>query len=454
MTFGQVINEYLSTYNISAKLLSQKSGVSASTVSRLRNTAEGITMSDEQLASIANAIEELSKNVVSADEVRVKLISSQNFKGEGVKIIPENLNLLIEQLNINVSELSKSLNFDSSYLSRIRSGKRKPADSLSFAKSISRFAVKKSTEKGMEKQLRELIGSNNKSLQEDIALWLCEGEIKRSSRIENFLTILNDFNLDEYIESIHFNDIKVPTIPFNIPVSKTYYGLTEMRRGELDFFKSAILSKSMEDVFMHSEMPMADMAEDVAFGKKWMMSIAVLLKKGIHLNIIHNLDRPWDEIMLGLEAWIPIYMTGLVSPYYIKNPNKGVFRHLNYVSGTAALSGECVEGKHSEGRYYLSRSREEVAYFKAQAENLLSKASPLMEIYTEENESSFNDFLSSQEDYYELESAKSVFKNIKINVCEGKWVSVSKNNSPHIHFLIFHPRLVEGIASFSAPVSE
>ena len=71
MTFGQVINEYLSTYNISAKLLSQKSGVSASTVSRLRNTAEGITMSDEQLASIANAIEELSKNVVSADDVRV-----------------------------------------------------------------------------------------------------------------------------------------------------------------------------------------------------------------------------------------------------------------------------------------------------------------------------------------------------------------------------------------------
>lgn len=32
-------------------------------------------------------------------------------------------------------------------------------------------------------------------------------------------------------------------------------------------------------------------------------------EKGLHLNIIHNIDRPFEEMMLGLESWIPLYMT-------------------------------------------------------------------------------------------------------------------------------------------------
>lgn len=48
------------------------------------------------------------------------------------------------------------------------------------------------------------------------------------------------------------------------------------------------------------------------------------LKKGLYLNIIHNLDRPFNEMMLGLESWIPIYMTGQVSPFYFKNNNNNI----------------------------------------------------------------------------------------------------------------------------------
>ena len=46
--------------------------------------------------------------------------------------------------------------------------------------------------------------------------------------------------------------------------------------------------------------------------------MALMLKKGLHLYQIHNLDRSFDEMMLGLESWIPMYMTGLISPYYLK----------------------------------------------------------------------------------------------------------------------------------------
>ena len=164
-----------------------------------------------------------------------------------------------------------------------------------------------------------------------------------------------------------------------------------MKRGELDFFKATVLSKDTEDIFMCSDMPMEDMAEDISFGKKWMFGIAMCLKKGLHLNIIHNLDRPFNEMMLGLQSWIPIYMTGSVSPYYLKNYSNNVYNHLNYTSGSVILTGECINSYHNKGKYYLTSNSKEINYYKEKTKLLLKKASPLMEIYTNHNKDAFDE---------------------------------------------------------------
>lgn len=169
-----------------------------------------------------------------------------------------------------------------------------------------------------------------------------------------------------------------------------------MKQCELNFFKATALSRSREPIFLNSDMPMADMAEDVEFTKKWMFGIACCLKKGLHMNMIHNVDRPMNEMILGLEAWIPIYMTGQITPYYLKNLDTSIYHHLNYVSGAAALAGECINGHHDEGKYYLTNSRQEVAYYRNKANHILSKALPLMDIYTEESSERFYSFLSEE----------------------------------------------------------
>ena len=189
--------------------------------------------------------------------------------------------------------------------------------------------------------------------------------------------------------------MKVPTIPFYKATSKTYYGIEEMKKGELDFFKATVLSKNNEPVFMCSDMPMEDMAQDVEFGKKWMYAIAIMLKKGLHLNIIHNVDRPFNEMMLGLESWLPIYMTGQVSPYFLKGLQNNIYCHFNYVSGVAALYGECINGYHDKGKYTLTTNKNDISYYKTKAQCLLGKATSLMDIYKADSQNSFNAFLSS-----------------------------------------------------------
>lgn len=86
-------------------------------------------------------------------------------------------------------------------------------------------------------------------------------------------------------------------------------------------------------------------------------------------------------------------MTGQVSPYYIKGIQNSVFLHFLKVSGTVALSGEAISGYHSDGKYYLTKSKDEVAYYNKRANELLSNAHSLMDIYREDSVSALNAFL-------------------------------------------------------------
>ena len=80
--------------------------------------------------------------------------------------------------------------------------------------------------------------------------------------------------------------------------------------------------------------------------------------------MIHNIDRSFAEMMLGLESWIPMYMTGQISPYYLKGVQNNVFLHFLKVSDAAALSGEAISDHQADGKYYLTKSRKEISYYK------------------------------------------------------------------------------------------
>ena len=231
----------------------------------------------------------------------------------------------------------------------------------------------------------------------EITSWLtdCKVTKKPENPIGKFLSALNSFDLNEYIKAIRFDELKVPSLPFQLPTAKSYYGIDEMKNGELDFLKATALSKSNHDVFMYSDMQMDDMAADIEFSKKYMFGLAVMLKKGLHLNVIHNLNRPFNELMLGLECWIPLYMTGQISPYYLKGVHNQLFCHFLNVSGAAALSGECISGFHAKGRYYLTKNKDELSYYQERSSFILKKAYPLMDIYREDKSAELAAFMIS-----------------------------------------------------------
>ena len=406
MNFKEVLNEYLKELNCPSKKLSNESGLSESVISRYRSGERTPVKNSEQLNKLTKALFNIAKdndkNKYTFDKIASDFNIALPSDDFDYTTFSNNLNTLITSLNINTHEMSKYIVFDASHISRIRYGKAKPSNPVEFSNKICSYILNRYKNPDDINNLMMIIGCkksdlSNEKIYSTLFNWLTSEIVPIKNQISDFLHHLDSFNLDDYIKVIKFDELKVPSIPFYKAKTKHYYGIEEMKQGELNFFKGTVLSKSKEDIFMCSDMPMEDMAKDIDFSKKWMFAIAICLKKGHHLNIIHNLDRPFNEMMLGLESWIPIYMTGQISPYYLSNLKNNIYNHLNYVSAAAALSGECINGFHNKGMYYLTTNKNEIEYYKEKSDLLLKKAKPLMEIYRENNIKEYHLFLKKDE---------------------------------------------------------
>lgn len=405
MKFSEKLNDYIEQLSCTGKDICNLSGISAASLSRYRNGERVPELGTKSFEDLCCALARISAQKgelqITADAVKKAFVSCDDFVSTDKELLRKNFNTLLSALNVNLTQLCQYTNYDASAIFRIRNGSRKPGDAERFASAVASFVTRTMQTPSEIGAVAELIGCDIDEIYDlsvryaKIKSWLLKQPVQKAedNSVSNFLSKLDDFDLNEYIKVIKFDELKVPSVPFQIPSTKTYFGIKEMMESELDFLKSTVLSKSSAPVIMYSDMPMKEMAKDPEFPKKWMFGMAMMLKKGLHLHQIHNLDCSFDEMMLGLESWIPMYMTGQISPYYFKNAPNDVFLHFLKVSGIAALSGEAVAGYHSDGKYYLTKVKREVEYYRKRAEEMLKNAYPLMEIYRSERKNELNAFL-------------------------------------------------------------
>ena len=403
MRFCQQLQVWMEQTDCRASELCARAGIAAPSLSRYRSGERTPGRDSAAMDGLCRALAALAqeKDVpgMTEAEVRAGFLSCEEYTDDRRARLRENFNTLVEVMEVSVSRLCRYANYDPSTIFRFRSGARQPAEPERFADAVAAYVSRELDDVQHREIAGELLDCGADALADRAVYcqrlrdWLLGSHAPRQDGVRHFLARLDEFDLNEYIRSIRFDELKVPTAPFQLPTSRSYFGLQQMMESELDFMKAAVLSRSMEPVILYSDMPMEQMAQDPEFPKKWMFGMAMLLKKGLKLQIIHNIDRSLPEMMLGLESFIPMYMTGQIEPYYFKTPQGGVFLHFLRVSGTAALSGEAVAGHHSEGKYYLTNNRAEVAYYRRRADALLENAKPLMDIYREDGAARLNAFL-------------------------------------------------------------
>ena len=407
MTFRDQLNAYIDEIGCSARQLADASGQSPAVISRYRSGEREPGAQSPQLEALAGALEALAREAglpLTRRAAHAALAATLSSPRPDGGALSENLNALIEALDVTSGEIARALNYDASYISRIRSGSRRPGDREAFADKLCAFLARRGDQPERVEALAKLLDAEPAALadidarREAMRDFLLSPAPARPQPAADFLEKLDEFDLTAYIRSIRFDELKVPAVPFSPVRSRVYPGPEGRKAAELAFLKATVLSRSTESVFMCCDLPMEKLAADIDFGKKWMLGLALMLKKGLRLDIIHDLNRPFNEMMLGLESWIPLYMTGQISPHALRSPQNSVYCHLTYVSGAAALHGECIAGCEEEGRCALSGRREELQYYRRRAQRLLRKAQPIMDIYRAESREAFEAFLTAQAD--------------------------------------------------------
>lgn len=408
LNFNDELNSIIELLDCTAKEISNISNISQSVISRYKNGERIPKANSTQFKSLVDGLYIIAHNKsinLTKKQIKDRLEKYLDVNDIDFEVFRNNLNILINGLSINVADLSKYLGYDSSYISKIRNGKRTPQNVNLFFNSVVKYIA--NNYQDSTDLIESIINTPiNDDLSNVLNKWITNNTIIEEDPIDNFLTKLDSFNLDDYIKSIKFDKLIVPTSPINIPKHKVYYGLDGYKNSQLDLLKSIILLKSKEDVFFYSNMSITEASNDLSFKKKFMLCLAFMLKKGLHLNMIHDLDRPFRELMLGLEGWIPLYMTGQISPYYFKNNSNNIYSFMDSCGGNVVLHGSYITGNISSAKFLVSTKKEDVDYYKNNSRLLLKKANSLMDIYRRDKRIDFSNQLDN------LSNISGIRKNI------------------------------------------
>lgn len=400
MNFNDKLNEYIELIGCTNKQLSDITGIAPPIISGYRKGNRIPKYNSTQFKNLVNGIVTLSKEKqidnITKENVEKNLGKFLNKENINFELFNTNFNLLIDIFKINLSDLSKFLGFDSSFVSKIKNGIRKPLSISDFANGVCKFIINNYLDTCNE-LIKEIIKCDDKDFKDTkiitdkLYYWLTNNVNKNTNDydVNSFIKKLDNFDLNDYIKSIKFDKLFTPTLPKLKTKSQLYYGLDGYKDAQLEVLKQSAFFKSKEDIFWYSNMPMIEASKDLKFTKKYMMYLAFTLKKGIRLNIIHDLDRPFKELMLGLEGWIPLYMTGQINPYYFKNNSNYLYSIIECVSGNAILHGECVTGNLDKCKLLVSTKKDDINYYRENSNLLLKKANTLMNIYTPEKKNEF-----------------------------------------------------------------
>ncbi|MBR2768657.1 MAG: helix-turn-helix transcriptional regulator [Solobacterium sp.] len=393
MTFKDLLYEDMNRVGCTLSELSRASGLSAAVLSRYRSGEREPRLGSRQLSELLKGLDSLEKEAGLSDRSEQRHKNYEQSLVTKRLLLSSHLSKMLEIVPVSIKELSIALNYDASYLSRIRSGKRNPQDPELFARNLSQFITRIADTAQIDKLMALCGCTDESSLVNDLSVWLVEKDQTHSSSMDHFLKNLDNFDLNEFIASIKFTDQDLLSRDGPPAPSGTYYGLERMRQAELDFFRNVLISDSDAPVFMCNTMPIEKMTEDPVFIRRWISLIAACLQKGIHFNVVHDVGRPFEEMMVGLESWIPLYMTGQITPWYLPGTERSIFRQSLYVSGAAVLRGECMISHSDHGMYELHTEEEWIRYGKTRAQDILISARPLMKIFTSENREEFLDYM-------------------------------------------------------------
>lgn len=419
LNFSQNLKTILAVLGCTNSDLAVYGECSASNISRIRSGARVCRMNSSTMNSIVNGIygyteahhylEKLyklmgMKSDLSPDKTKKAIVhwmysendnklqksigNSRTGRKLPFNFYSEKLNAIMDMLDLSNVKLGKAINVDPSYISRLRNGTRVPKRNSDITDRISEYVLERIEEQDKLKQLSRMMNVTMRAFEDAdyrksaFFKWINDKDnIAQESAIEKLLENIDSFKPAIYSTLPDINKIVNKEILTDVRCE--YIGVKGLQTAVIRFLSNSI-SENADELWLYSDEDMSWITQDNDFLLKWTVLLGACVKNRIKIKIIHTVDRDPDEMIKGLESWIPLYMSGMIEPYISRRRVDNRFSHSMFICPNKSCIEAChVKGSESFGLYRYHTDHEHLSLYMKQYEMLLSTCEPLMKIYTQ-----------------------------------------------------------------------
>jgi len=321
----------------------------------------------------------------------------------------EKLNLIMNITNTTNSILARAISIDPSLVSRLRRGDRTPSKNQNYIRAMSEFFARNCTTEYQKAALREMLQKdlpgNDSELTALIDTWFLE-DIMQTDSVANFIDSLTNFQFRKVPNALDPDSLDIID---NMKSDETiFYGTEGKRNAVIKFLSLVIKRKSPTTLFLFSEESIDWLTENPKFTALWAALLVKVIQNGNKIKIIHVINRNLDEMLLGIEKWLPLYMTGAIEPYYYAKSRDGIFKRTLFIAlDTAVVTSSSVGDGAKNAANFFYTDKNTIAALTEEYQEYFSLCRPLMRIFTPNNPGDYLSVLTE----FEEEEGNSVLKN-------------------------------------------
>lgn len=307
----------------------------------------------------------------------------------------ERFDALMNIAEVSNSLLGRAVNMNGSHIGRLRTGARPLPKKHEYLAPMCLYLAEHIRKEYQRNALQKLTGIGDAALGSAehtaryLEQWLLEREKDTSAATGRLIS-----GFSRVVSSPASAPIGLSVEEAPQKYAQYLYGNAGKRKAVEQFFLMILQEEKPQTLLLFSDENMAWLYEDASFATRWRGLFSQVILKGNRVRIIHTVSRDLNEFLEAITKWIPIYMTGMIEPYYYPRLRDGVFQRTMFIApDTAAVISSSVQ-QDTEGMLHIFLTdRAAVGALVTEYERYFMLCRPLMRIFTgQETERFHRDF--------------------------------------------------------------
>ncbi len=287
----------------------------------------------------------------------------------------EKFDFLLKLTGTSNSVLARHMQFDPSYISRLRRGSRTLARDSEYLPSICAFLLHRTGGQDKRRLLCQAIGADARAddgvIERQMIRWLYNDQ--SASPVG---ALLHDFS-------------SLPPSPkrqSGQPAQNdalAFYGDEGRRQATIALFNLALQQPVPVTLLLYSDEDSEWMNGSPSFSYEWTALLWQIILRGGKVKVIHKISHDIDEMFDVIRRWLPLYISGAIEPYYYPRLRDGIYkRTLSVIPDVAAAFSTSIGQQASVSTTFMTRDRQAVDSFTNEFSSYVALCRPLIEFYS------------------------------------------------------------------------